>query len=303
MRILSHEIYAHHEVQAGHPERPDRITHLMAYLRAEGLATERNLTTASAATAEDILRVHDGAYLGHLESQSPDSGLIALDPDTWLSPASLDAATYAAGAVCQGVDLLLSGEDRVFCAVRPPGHHAESDAAMGFSIYNSIAVGAAKALATSDVERVAILDFDVHHGNGTVEIFHDQPEVLVLSSFQHPFYPHRFFESDWSNIINTPLPAGTDGSGFRQAIERDWLPALNAHQPDLILVSAGFDAHAQDPLAGLNLVEEDFGWITELIVDQANTYAQGKVLSALEGGYDLDALATSVATHLNALSD
>ena len=174
---------------------------------------------------------------------------------------------------------------------------------MGFCIYNNVALGAATALADATIRHVAILDFDVHHGNGTVDIFKDDPRVLVCSSFQHPFYPHRYTDIERSHVVNTPLRAGTGSAGFREAIERDWLPALDRHAPDLILVSAGFDAHRADPLAGLELEDDDFRWITRLIVDAANRHARGRVVSTLEGGYDLAALARSVAAHLEILAE
>ena len=200
------------------------------------------------------------------------------------------------------VQVLAGADKTAFCAVRPPGHHAESDGAMGFCFLNSIALGATAALAGDEIERVAILDFDVHHGNGTVEMFQDRPEVLVCSSFQHPFYPHRSHDVVRPNIVNTPLPAGTAGSEFRRALEADWLPALERHQPDLLLVSAGFDAHRDDPLAGLNLDEADYRWVSELIMAAADRHSSGRVISALEGGYDLNALARSVASHLQVLA-
>jgi acetoin utilization deacetylase AcuC-like enzyme len=205
--------------------------------------------------------------------------------------------------VADAVTALLAGDDtRAFCAVRPPGHHAEAGMAMGFCFYNNVAVGAVTALEHADVDRVAILDFDVHHGNGTVDIFRDTPEVLVCSSFQHPFYPYRHTNLRRPNIVNTPLAAGCSSAAFRQAIERDWLPALAAHRPQLILVSAGFDAHQLDPLGELNLDEADYRWVTQLIVEAANTSARGRVVSTLEGGYNLDALARSVGAHLEVLS-
>ena len=219
-----------------------------------------------------------------------------------MGPPTLAAAALAAGAAADAVRALLNDEaKRAFCAVRPPGHHAEAGGAMGFCLYNNVALGAVTALADPRVTRVAILDFDVHHGNGTVDIFKDRPEVLVCSSFQHPFYPHRYTDLDRGHIVNTPLPAGTGSRAFRAAIERDWLPALERHKPQLILVSAGFDAHRLDPLAQLELEEADFRWVTELIVDQAEAYAGGRVASTLEGGYDLAALAQSAAAHVAAL--
>ncbi len=182
-------------------------------------------------------------------------------------------------------------------------HHAERDAAMGFCFFNHVAVGAACALQDESIERVAVLDFDVHHGNGTVEIFKDRPEVLVASSFQHPHYPNRYHDVVRDHIVNTPLPAGTSGADFRRAIERDWIPALERFRPDLIFVSAGFDAHQLDPLGDLRLTEEDFAWVTKLIVAQAETHCRGRVISTLEGGYHLEALARSVAAHLSALKE
>jgi len=203
--------------------------------------------------------------------------------------------------VQEAVDAVLGNQvQRAFCASRPPGHHAQENASMGFCLFNNIALGARHALSMG-LQRVAILDFDVHHGNGTVDIFKDQPEVLVCSSFQHPHYPHLLFDIERSNIVHTPLPAGTGSKEFRLALERDWLPALDRHRPELILVSAGFDAHRADPLGDLKLQEEDYRWVTELIVSKANEYSEGKIVSTLEGGYDLDALARSVGSHLAAL--
>jgi len=288
----------------GHAERPDRLRAINNHLTATGLIDTFERREATALDSETIARVHDGAYVAELEALAPAEGLVALDPDTALCPASLGAAHLAAGAVVDAVRSVVQGESRrAFCAVRPPGHHAERDAAMGFCLYNSIALGADAALALRGIERVAILDFDVHHGNGTVDIFQDRPEVLVCSSFQHPYYPHRHWDTHRPNIINTPLAAGTGSMDFRSALEADWLPALENHRPDLILVSAGFDAHRLDPLAGLNLDESDFAWVTSLIVSAARQFASGRIISALEGGYDLDALARSVEKHLEVLAD
>ena len=250
-----------------------------------------------------IARIHDQSYLQSLAAMLPAAGLAQVDPDTALCPVSLEAAHMATGAVVDAVNAVLDGEGTTaFCSVRPPGHHAESDAAMGFCLYNSVAVGAEVALTRPEVSRVAVLDFDVHHGNGTVEIFQDRPEVLVCSSFQHPYYPHRYHDLDRPHIVNTPLPAGTGSKAFRAALEADWLPALAAHQPDLIMVSAGFDAHRDDPLAGLNLADEDYGWVAGLILGAAGDHCQGRVVSALEGGYDLAALARSVHAYLARIS-
>ena len=300
MHLITHPDCLRHETPPGHPERGERLQAVMDRLTESGLLQVLVTRQAHAVTASQLAEVHSQSLIDALTLTSPGDGLVAVDADTAMGPHSLSAAMHAAGAVVDGVRAVLNGEtDRAFCAVRPPGHHAEADAAMGFCLYNSIALGAQAAL--DQLERVAILDFDVHHGNGTVDIFKDRPEVLVCSSFQHPFYPHRYADIRRDNITNTPLPACTTGSAFRQAIERDWIPALRDHQPELILVSAGFDAHAADPLAQLQLDEEDFRWVSELIVDQANAYARGRVVSALEGGYDLEALAASVQVHVEAL--
>jgi acetoin utilization deacetylase AcuC-like enzyme len=283
----------------GHAERPDRLRAIARHLGDTGLLADLDRRLANPVADETLARIHDGAYLASLDALAPEEGLVAVDPDTALCPESLRAAHMATGAVVDAVNAVLDGEDRTaFCSVRPPGHHAESDAAMGFCFYNSIAVGADVALQRSDISRVAILDFDVHHGNGTVEIFQDRPEVLVCSSFQHPYYPHRYYDLVRPNVVNTPLPAGTSSQEFRIALETDWLPALDAHRPDLILVSAGFDAHRDDPLAGLALNDEDFGWVAELILAAARTHCAGRVVSALEGGYELGALARSVHAYL-----
>jgi acetoin utilization deacetylase AcuC-like enzyme len=277
---------------------------VLAHLEAQGFLAQHTVRQPEPADRTALAAIHDAAYLDALERLRPSDGLVALDPDTSLGPMSLTAASLAAGAVADAVRAVVTGEvDRAFCAVRPPGHHAERGAAMGFCIYNNVALGAATALSDATIRRVAILDFDVHHGNGTVDIFKDDPRVLVCSSFQHPFYPHRYTDIERDHIVNTPLRAGTGGPGFRQAIERDWLPALDRHAPDLVLVSAGFDAHGADPLAGLELEDDDFRWITQLIVDTANRHARGRVVSTLEGGYDLAALARSVAAHLEILAE
>jgi acetoin utilization deacetylase AcuC-like enzyme len=301
---ISHPGCLEHEMMPGHSERPDRLRSISEHLRATGLLAELNCREAHPVADAALTAVHRPDYLRTLEQLSPVEGLAAVDPDTALCPRSLHAAHLATGAVVDGVAAVLSGSaQRAFCAVRPPGHHAESDAAMGFCLYNSVAVGAATALADPAVTRVAILDFDVHHGNGTVEIFKDRPEVLVCSSFQHPYYPHRYWDIERPNIVNTPLPAGAGSLEFRRALEAAWLPALEAHRPELVLVSAGFDAHTDDPLGGLLLTEDDFAWVTRLITDAAAASAGGRVVSVLEGGYELTALARSVHAHLTTLME
>ena len=303
MRIYTHPEYLNHHVMDGHPERPERLSHVMNHLSQISLTQDFELVQPQPIPPERILAAHSQSHVDFLTASKPKDGIVPLDPDTWMSPASLSAAELAAGAVFAGMDTVLNGaQRRVFCAVRPPGHHAERDSAMGFCLLNSVAIAAIAALDHADVERVAILDFDVHHGNGTVDICRNHPQILVCSSFQSPYYPNRLDNLVQPNIVNTPLAAGSSGSTFRAAVERDWLPALEAHQPDIVFVSAGFDAHVDDPLADLRLVEEDYRWVTQFIVAVANQYAQGRVVSTLEGGYDLDALARSVTAHIEALA-
>ena len=303
MRIYTHPEYLNHQVMDGHPERPERLSHLMKHLSQIGLTQDFEVVQPQPVPTSRILAAHSQSHVDFLRGTSPEEGIVPLDPDTWMSPASFSAAELAAGAVFSGMDTVLNGaQQRVFCAVRPPGHHAERDSAMGFCLLNSVAIAAIAALDHAEVERVAILDFDVHHGNGTVDVCRDHPQILVCSSFQSPYYPNRLDDLVQPNIVNTPLVAGSDGRAFRAALERDWLPALEAHQPDIVFVSAGFDAHVNDPLADLRLVEDDYRWVTQFIVSMAIQYAQGRVVSTLEGGYDLDALARSVTAHLGALA-
>ena len=300
MELFTHPECLQHNTLPGHPERPERLAAVVDRLRLEGLLDEVTVVTPAAAGTEALARVHDRRYIEAISAASPEEGHVRVDADTVMSPGSEKAARLAAGAVLQAVEHALDGTSgRSFCAVRPPGHHAESATVMGFCFFNSVAVGADRAL--DELDRVAVLDFDVHHGNGTVEMFAQREEVLVCSSFQYPYYPGIRQNVDRPNIVNTPLPAGTGSSAFRRAIERDWLPALESHRPELILVSAGFDAHAQDPLAGLELQDDDYRWITGFIVDAAERFAAGRVVSTLEGGYDLDALARSASLHVQGL--
>jgi len=303
MRIYTHAECLNHLVMDGHPERPERLSYLMNHLQQVGFTDDFSVITPPPIPPARILAAHSQAHVDFLQASRPSDGMVPLDPDTWMSVNSLSAAHLAAGAVFAGMDSVLNGpEQRVFCAVRPPGHHAEHDSAMGFCLLNSVAIAAIAALEHAEVQRVAVLDFDVHHGNGTVDICRQYPEILVCSSFQSPHYPNRLDDLVQPNIVNTPLQAGSDGSVFRAAIERDWLPAIEAHDPDIIFVSAGFDAHKEDPLADIRLVEDDYRWVTDFIVAMANQYAQGRIVSTLEGGYNLNALARSVAAHLEALA-
>jgi len=258
--------------------------------------------TAPRATREQIARVHGARYIDEIERASPEEGLIFIDPDTALNPHTLDAAFHAAGAVVKAVDLVMAKECRTaFCAVRPPGHHAERSRAMGFCLFNNVAVGAAHALAEHGLSRVAIVDFDVHHGNGTEEIFTGDHRVLMVSTFQHPLYPYSGLDNDDPKMVNIPLSPGSGGDEFRVAVRDHWLPALDEHRPELIFVSAGFDAHREDPLANLKLVEADYAWVTRELAQVAARHASGRIVSSLEGGYSLSALGRSVAEHVREL--
>ncbi len=304
--FYQHPVCEKHELGAGHPESPERLRAIRRHLDATGLAAKIQFEEAPLATREALRSVHQEAYVDRIFRVAPQEGRVELDADTSLNPFSLEAARRAAGANVAAVDRVLgasTSETRAFCGVRPPGHHAERGRAMGFCIFNNIAVAAAHAIAAHGLERVAIVDFDVHHGNGTEEIFRDSEKVLLCSSFQHPFYPGTGANSRAKNIVNIPLRAGTDGAAFRRAVETPWRKALDEFAPQLLLVSAGFDAHAEDPLASLGLQEADFQWITEFIVDIAERHARGRVVSTLEGGYALPALARSVAVHLQSLGD
>ncbi len=301
MLLLTHPDCEKH-VMPQHPERPERLRAVMDRLGADGLTGEVDMTLASEITRADLEAVHPSFYIDHIESAEPVDGLVRVDPDTYMSPGSLRAVKLAAGACVEAVRRVLAGEsNRAFCAVRPPGHHAELAEAMGFCLFNTVAAAAVAALSDPAIERVAILDFDVHHCNGTVDIFRDGPRVLVCSSFQDHFYPNRYLEFQNEHIVRTPLEGGTGSKSFRAAIEKSWVPAIEAHKPQLILISAGFDAHRDDPLGGLLLEDDDYVWVTRLIAGLANDHAGGRVISTMEGGYDLDALARSASVHVAAL--
>lgn len=300
---ISHPLCLKHDMGAYHPESPARIHAIEDQLIASGLLSYLQHHVAPAATREQLMRVHDQIYIDTIESSVPPQGIVHLDADTALNPFSYQAALRAAGAVVLGVDLVMSAQaENVFCNIRPPGHHALRASAMGFCIFNNIAVGAAHALAQYGLRRVAIADFDVHHGNGTEEIFHGEPRVMLCSTFQHPFYPHCGTGSGNDHIINVPLAAGTGGEEFRAAVTQHWLPALEAFQPELLFISAGFDAHRDDDMAGLRLTESDYGWVTHELKRIAEKYSHGRIVSALEGGYELHALGRSAYAHIKVLS-
>lgn len=287
----------------GHPECPQRLLAVQDQLIASGISDHLMHVEAPLATREALERVHAPYYIDSVEEQSPQAGIVHLDPDTALCPHSLNAALRAAGAGVRATDMVMAGEVKnAFCNVRPPGHHAEAARAMGFCIYNSVAVAARHALDHHGLERVAIVDFDVHHGNGTDEIFADDERVLMVSTFQHPFYPYSGTEGRSERMVNIPLPAYSGGAEFRLAVEQFWLPALEKFKPQMLFISAGFDAHRDDDLAMLKFVEADYAWVTAQLMAVAEKHAGGRIVSLLEGGYNLHALGRSATAHLKTLS-
>jgi acetoin utilization deacetylase AcuC-like enzyme len=304
--LVSHSDCLDHVTPHGHPERADRLRRVLEALAGEEF---HYLARVDAPLAEDehILRVHPAAHLRAIEAASPADGFFSIDADTYMCPGSLRAARRAAGAVVRAVDMVMSGEvANAFCAVRPPGHHAEPETAMGFCLFGNVAIGAMHAIAAHGLERVAIVDFDVHHGNGTQALLWNEARVAFASIQQMPLYPgtgHPDERGAHGQIVNVALRPGAGGAEFRAAMEARVLPAIEAHRPELVLISAGFDAHARDPLANLNLVEADFAWATRALCRIAARHAGGRVVSTLEGGYDLNALAASVAAHVRVLMD
>jgi acetoin utilization deacetylase AcuC-like enzyme len=287
-----------------HPEQPARLDAIEDQLVDSGLEALVSRYKAPKVTREQLLAAHDARYIELVYEVAPEEGMIWLDGDTAMNPHSLAAAEYAAGAAVMGVDLVMQGEvGQVFCPVRPPGHHAVKRGAMGFCIFSNVAIAAYHAINHWQLERVAIVDFDVHHGNGTEDIVSGNDRILLCSSFQHPFYPGTGADTNVPNILNMPLPAGTDGATFRKVMKESCLPRVRQFAPQLILISAGFDAHRADHLAMLNLVEDDYAWITRELVQLAALSAEGRIVSCLEGGYNLQALASSVEAHLRAMLD
>lgn len=313
---MSTAIYTHpdcqlHEMGRWHPESPQRLQAIEDQLIASRISTLLDYRGAPVADVADIRRVHSDAAIAQVRDHVPSQGdednrYYPVDADTSLNAHSWKAALRAAGAAVAATDAVIDGElENAFCAIRPPGHHARPTEAMGFCLFNNIAIAARHALAVRGLQRVAIVDFDVHHGNGTEEAFADEPRVLMVSFFQHPFYPysgvHR--EPDGAhNMVNLPVPAFTKGDVVRQLITEKWLPALRAFRPEMIFISAGFDAHKDDDLGQMGLVEADYAWITEQIMQIAKEYAGGRIVSCLEGGYNLSALGRSVVAHVKALA-
>jgi acetoin utilization deacetylase AcuC-like enzyme len=302
--LLTHRACLDHDPGPYHPECPDRLRAVLQALEAEEFA-DLIRDEAPEATLEQLCRVHPRAYVEAILAVRPEPGeQVALDADTLMSRGSAEAALRAAGAAVAAVDAVCRGEvRRAFCATRPPGHHAEPARPTGFCLFSNPAIAARHAQAAHGVERVAVVDFDVHHGNGTQAVFETEPSLFYASSHQYPLYPGTGAaeETGVGNILNAPLPPGADAAAFRTAWQDRLLPALEAFRPGLLIISAGFDAHARDPLAQLRLREPDFGWLTEELCAVANRQCEGRVVSLLEGGYDLDALASSTAAHVRAL--
>jgi acetoin utilization deacetylase AcuC-like enzyme len=305
--FISHPDCWLHEMDFYHPESPARLTAIEEALAASGLMERLTRFNAPIATREQLECVHTREHIAALEVLSPAAhspGFAYIDPDTAMNRHSLKAAYRAAGAVILATDMVMEQVvQNAFCSVRPPGHHAERARAMGFCLFNNIAVGVAHAIEAHGLERVAIVDFDVHHGNGTEDIFHDDPRIMMVSTFQHPFYPYSGIAGRSERMINIPLAAGSSGAALRKAAEEFWLPALERFKPQILFVSAGFDGHRDDELASLNLVEDDYAWVTQKITEVASLYATNRVISTLEGGYDLPALGRSVCAHIAVLLD
>lgn len=303
---ISHPACGLHRAPHGHPEAPERLDSIEDRLITAGIEPWLRHREAPLVTREQLLRVHTADYLDTLEQKHPEPGAWSVVDagDTFMNHHSLEAAKRAAGGVVLGVDLVMAHSTHTaFCCVRPPGHHAGANYGMGFCLYNNVAVGAAHAMAEYGLTRVAIVDFDVHHGNGTEDIFKDEPRVLFCSSFQHPFYPNIGGELQNEHIINMPLPRDSDGIALRNAMVDHCLPALDAFKPELVMISAGFDGHMEDEMANFRLVESDYEWITRELYALAREHCEGRLVSTLEGGYDLSALGRSVSAHLKVLTE
>lgn len=301
--LIAHDDCYDHVTPPGHPEQVARLDAVLCALKDMDLVR----VSAPMAAEADLLRAHPQEHVDALRAAAPSEGWRSLDADTHMSVGSLAAAYRAAGANVRAVDMVLGGEvQNAFAAVRPPGHHAERTTPMGFCLFGSVSIAAKHALDHHGLKRVAIVDFDVHHGNGTQDLCEDDARILFCSTHQMPLYPgtgHAHEDGAYGNVLNVPLLDGAGSKAFRDAMERLVLPAVDAFKPELLLISAGFDAHADDPLAGMRLVEDDFAWVTEQLCDLADQHCQGRVVSTLEGGYDLEALAASTAVHVQVLKE
>ena len=301
--FISHPDTLLHVMDGSHPESPARMTAIQLAVMASTLKNQLDFYDAPAASKAQLQRVHSAQYVDYIHKISPKAGLVRLDADTSMGPMSLSAVLHASGAAVMATDLVLSGKAKnAFCCTRPPGHHAGRANSAGFCIFNHVAVGVAHALTYPQIKRVAIIDIDVHHGDGTEDIFKNNPNVMLCSTFQHPFYPHRGADTRSKNMINVPLAAKTNGAVFRKAIETEFLPALQLFKPDMLFISAGFDAHLEDPLADLGLIEDDYAWISHYFTDFAAKNCQSRLVSVLEGGYNLHNLSSSVLAFLKPLS-
>ncbi len=300
--LIMHDTCARHVMSPSHPESPKRLAAITDQLKERHLYDLMSHWEAPEVDLSHLVRAHNNEYVDSIVGHSPTEGTVHLDADTAMNEWSLEASRRAAGAGILATEQVASGQvNSAFCAVRPPGHHAERQTAMGFCLFGSIAAAALYAVEELGMERVAIVDFDVHHGNGTEDIVHDNPNVLFCSSFQHPHFPGYYRPSVDGQLVNVPLDAGTGSAQFREAIEARWFPALEAYQPEMLFISAGFDAHREDPLASLALGDQDFAWITERLMDTADRHCGGRIVSMLEGGYALSALGRSAAEHVKVL--
>lgn len=304
--LYTHADFLGHVTPPGHPEQVARLQAIAAALDAPEFGALERLDAPLGAEA-DIRRCHPQDYIDRVKDAIPDEGWVSLDPDTHVMSGSLSAALRGVGAICEAIDRVIAGEFcNAFVACRPPGHHAERETSMGFCLFGNIAIAAKRALDHHGLSRVAVVDFDVHHGNGTQDLLWDEARTLFVSSHQMPLYPGsggRHETGAHGNIFNLPFPPDTAGPTFRRHYEGEVFPALENFRPELVLISAGFDAHRADPLAQMALVEDDFAWVTDRLCDVADTHCGGRVVSTLEGGYDLDALAASTAAHVRVLME
>ena len=302
-----------HDMGRGHPECPERLDAIEDRLLVTGVGDALDRREAPLASTAQVQMAHDRSHVAGMlglaqelqeQIQAGGSELLYIDPDTALNAHSLNAALRAAGAAIEATDAVMAGDlENAFCAVRPPGHHATRSSAMGFCIFNTVAIAVRHALELHGLKRVAVVDFDVHHGNGTEDILAGDDRVLMVGLFQHPFYPYSGNEPRAANMLNLPIPAYTKGDKIRAQIEERWLPRLEEFQPEMIFISAGFDAHREDDLGQLGLVEADYAWITQKLKDLAQRHCKGRIVSCLEGGYNLDALGRSVEAHVRVLAD